>query len=614
MLQTLRSSAKYIFWFIALAFIGSFLLLETSGLLGVTGVTASTPIAEVNGTEIPYNTWLASYQNQVDAASQRQGRALTLDEIEQVKNEAYNQLVSEVLLEQEYTRRGITVTDEEIRQAALYLPPPQLMQNPELQTEGRFDQEKYQRLLRSPTARQSGLLVNLENYYRSELPKQKLFEQIATDVYVTDSRLWGIWQDSHDSARVSYIALRPETVTDSVPVSDAEIRAYFDKHRKQFERPGRAAVSFITLNRVVTAADSAAVRDRLLRLRSEIVSGARTFEDVARESSADSGSAVDGGNLGSGTRGRFVPDFERAAYALRPGQISDIVETQFGYHLIKVDSRKGDTLSLRHILLRIQQIDSTAVALDRRADSLLALVGGSDRAGARFDSIAKRFGLPVMRAVAFEGEPLQHGGRQIPSVSAWAFTARPGEISDLIDSEDAYYLARLDTLVEGGEPKLNDVRADVRRAVEREKRVELLIPRARDIAQAAVATSLESAALSKGATVTQSPWFNRIAFVPGIGQFNEAIGAAFTLPVGAVSEPIKTRTGVFIIRVDERKLASRSEWEAQKAQQREQLLQGLRQQRVQLFIDNLRKAAKIDDRRKEFEAAARESAAAAETN
>ena len=261
MLQTLRSSAKYIFWFIALAFIGGFLLYETSGLIGAGGVTATTPIAKVNGTEITYNTWLASYQNQVQVASQQQGRSLSLDEIEKVKEQAYNQLVSEVLLAQEYKRRGITVTDDEIRQAALYLPPPQLMQNPELQTEGQFDPDKYQRLLKSPTARQSGLLVNLENYYRSELPKQKLFEQIATDVYVTDSRLWGIWQDSHDSARVSYVALRPETVTDSVVVSDDEIRAYFETHRKQFDRPGRAAVSVIEVPRVVTAADTAAVRD-----------------------------------------------------------------------------------------------------------------------------------------------------------------------------------------------------------------------------------------------------------------------------------------------------------------------------------------------------------------
>jgi len=604
LLQTLRSSAKYIFWFIALAFIGGFLLYETSGLMGGNRITAATPVATVNGVDIPYNAWLASYQGQVQAATQRQGRSLTLDEIERIKDEAHSQMISEVLLQQEYKRRGIVVTDDEIRQAAQYMPPQQLMQSPELQTEGQFDPEKYQRLLRSPTARQSGLLVNLENYYRTELPKQKLFEQIASDVYVTDTRLWGIWQDSHDSARVSYVALRPETVTDSVPVSDDEVRAYFEKHRKQFERPGRAAVSLITLPRAVTPFDSAAVRARLLQLRAEIASGARKFEDVAKEASTDSVSAVDGGSLGSGVRGRFVPEFEQAAWALKPGELSQPVLTQFGYHLIKVDSKKGDTIAIRHILLRVQQSDSTAVAVDRRADSLLAAVSG-DRKATLFDSAAKRFGLPVVRLVAFEGQALQQGVKYIPSVSAWAFTAQPGEVSDLIDGDDAYYLARLDTLVPGGEPKLETVKADVRRAVAREKKVDKLIPRAKELADAAVRGTLESAAVSKGASFSQTPLFNRVSFVPGVGQFSEVIGASFTLPVGSVSSPIKTRTGVYVIRVDERRNASRTVWEAQKEQQRQQLLQGLRQQRVQVFIDNLRKSARIVDRRKEFEAAAR---------
>ena len=604
MLQTLRSSAKYIFWFIALSFIGGFLLYETSGLMGGSRITAATPVATVNGTDIPYNAWLASYQAQVQGRTQQLGRSLTLDEVEKVKDETYNQLVSEVLLEQEYKRRGIAVTDDEIRQAAMYMPPQQLMQNPELQTEGQFDPEKYQRLLRSPTARQSGLLVNLENYYRTELPKQKLFEQVASDVYVTDTRLWGIWQDSHDSARVSYVALRPETVTDSVPVSDDEIKAYFEKHRKQFARPGRAAVSLITLPRSVTPFDSAAVLTRLRQLRAEIASGKRTFEDVAKEASADSVSAVDGGSLGSGVRGRFVPDFEKAAYALKPGELSQPVLTQFGYHLIKVDSRKGDTIAIRHILLKVQQSDSSAVAVDRRADSLLASITGDNKAK-RFDEAAAKFGLPIVRLVAFEGEPLQQGVKYIPSVSAWAFSAQPGEVSDLIDADDAYYLARLDTLVPGGEPKLETVKADVRRAVAREKKVDKLIPRAKEIADAAVRSGLEAAALAKGATFSQTPLFNRVAFVPGVGQFSEVIGASFALPVGSVSAPIKTRTGVFVIRVDERRDASRPAWEAQKEQQRTQLLQGLRQQRVQVFIDNLRKSARIVDRRKEFEAAAR---------
>jgi hypothetical protein len=82
LLQTLRSSAKYIFWFILLAFIVGFLLLVTSGLIGANQITASTPVASVNGVDIPYNAWLANYQAAIQGETQRQGRSLTLDEIE----------------------------------------------------------------------------------------------------------------------------------------------------------------------------------------------------------------------------------------------------------------------------------------------------------------------------------------------------------------------------------------------------------------------------------------------------------------------------------------------------------------------------------------------------
>src|SRR5438270_281136 len=81
--------------------------------------------------------------------------------------------------------------------------------------------------LQSPLAKQQGILLQLEQYYRTEIPKEKLFDQIAGDVYVSDAELWRRWQDSHDSAEVSFVAFEPERISDSaVKVSDDEIRAY----------------------------------------------------------------------------------------------------------------------------------------------------------------------------------------------------------------------------------------------------------------------------------------------------------------------------------------------------------------------------------------------------
>ena len=603
----MRASAKYIWIFIVILFVGGFLLAQTSGLLGRAPVTSTTAVAKVNGEDILATTWYATTQNLEQEATQRSKASLSLDERQRLMDQAYDQLVADALLRQEYRRRGITVSDDEILQAARYSPPPQLMQSPDLQTEGQFDPAKYQRFLSSPLAKQQGLLYQLEQYYRTEIPKEKLFDQIASDVYVSEEQLWRRYQDAHDSAQVTFVAFEPERISDSaVRVSDDEVRAYYDTHKNRFERSGTAKVSILIIPRVVTAGDSAAVRAHAVALRSKIIGGEK-FEDVARAESADSGSAVNGGDLGKGPKGRFVAPFETAAYALKPGEISPPVLTQFGYHLIRVDTRKGDTLSLHHILLPIQQGDSAAARTDRRADSLARMAASADQP-AKFDSAARALQIPVLKANVIEGNPLTVNGQFIPSVGPWAFQgAVRGETSELFDAEDGYYLARLDSITHGGTLSLDDAKRDIRTYLLRQKKIDALMPQATNYAKVAAASSLEQAAKLMGMAVITPKPFTRVTGAPELAQAPEAVGAAFSLPLRALSAPIRSTGGVVVERVDSRTPASRTAFDAQKDQLRGQAVQQLRQQRVREFLNNLKAVAKIDDRRKQVESSARRS-------
>lgn len=381
MLQSMRSAAKYIWVILFVLFVGGFLFYESSGLFGRGPNTSSTVVATVNGRDIPLTVWLEAVRRREQEASQRLGRQLTLDEEEQLKQDVFNQLVSEILLEQEYARRNIHVSDAEVIDAARGSPPPEFLQAPELQTDGHFDEAKYQRFLSSPMARAQGVLSGLEALYRSEIPREKLFEQVASDVYLTDDQLWNIWRDTHDSAQMSWVAFRPDMIPDSsVAVSDAEMRQYYDTHHDALARKGTAVLSLLTIPRAITAADSAAVRKHILELRDQISHGA-SFADVAKRESADSASAVNGGSLGWSKRGRLVPIFEQTAWALKPGQLSDPVLTPYGYHLIRLDDRKGDSALVSHILLRIQQSDSTAARTNARADSLEKFAAQTDQSG-----------------------------------------------------------------------------------------------------------------------------------------------------------------------------------------------------------------------------------------
>lgn len=600
MLQSMRASAKYIFWFLLIAFVGGFLLAETSGLLGVAQITNTTPVAVVNGREIPYLAWQQRVQNAVTQL-QQQGRTVSQDEVRALENQTFDEMVAEVLLEQEYERRGIAVSDDEIKMFAQQAPPRWILENPDLTTEGRFDPAKYQRLLASPQARQSGLLIALEQYYRTEIPRAKLFDQVTTSVYVTDQELWRTWQDLNDTAQVSFVAFRPAAdLKPDASIPDSELRRYWERHKAELKQPGRAVLSIVEIRREVTAADSAATRARAERLRQEIAGGAK-FEDVARRESADSISAAQGGDLGRGGRGRFVPEFERAAYALQPGQLSAPVETPFGVHLIRVDAKQGDTLAVRHILLPFRQSDSSAVRIDRRADELSRLASQATEP-AKFDSAARRMQLPVRKVVAVEGEPAVVEGRVVPSVSAWAFSgARVGESSDLFDSEEGYVLARIDSLREGsGEDDFGAAKEEVRRRVTLERALDKLMPQAQQLAQAAAASSLEQAAQQRRLTVEKSEPFTRASGAPGVGRLNEAVGAAFGLPVGTVGAPVKTDESVVVMRVDRRVEADRKAWEGMKAIVRQQRLQQLREQRLQLFMQDLRRSADVEDRRRQI--------------
>jgi parvulin-like peptidyl-prolyl isomerase len=308
-----------------------------------------------------------------------------------------------------------------------------------------------------------------------------------------------------------------------------------------------------------------------------------------------------------GTRGKGTLDksLETAAFALKVGEVSQPVLAPDGFHLLKVDAKKGDSVTIRHILIRPAQSDSNATLTDRRADALSRIAASATDAQ-RFDSAAKELQLTPETAQVVEGQPLFTGFGIAAGVSAWAFGGvRPGETSDLFDTDEAYFLARLDSIVEGGQAPFEEVQHDIRGLLMRRKKVELMATQARAFSERAKAASLETAGKERDYTITKSNMFARATFVPGLGRLNPAIGAAFSLPIGAISEPIATDDGVFVIRVDRRTEASRDAFEAQKVVQRANAMRVLQEARIREFMEGLREGADIKDRRKQLNAAQR---------
>ncbi|MEO7217243.1 MAG: peptidyl-prolyl cis-trans isomerase, partial [Gemmatimonadaceae bacterium] len=435
------------------------------------------------------------------------------------------------------------------------------------------------------------------------IPKQKLYQQVTSGLWISDGMLWLNYRDANDSASISYATFTPtDADIAAASVSDAEIRAYYDAHKDEMVRKGHGRVTVAEIPRTITAADSAAVLQHARAIRDSIINGAK-FEDMAKAESTDSASAVRGGDLGKGLKGRFVPAFDNAAANLKPGEMSQPILTQFGYHIIRLDSRNGDTLALHHILLRIAQSDSSADRTDRLADTLSTMTASAETPE-KFDAAVKRLGLKPFTTDVTEGQPLVYNGRSIPSVSAWAFgSAKVGESSDLFDNDGGYYIARLESLTPGGTPSLQASKNDIKALLARKKAIEKLADPAHKLAVVASAGGLEKAGQLLHTPVAKTDAFTRVSGLPNVPSSARIVGAAFALPVGTVSEPIVTDDAVYVIAVDRRVDADRKTFDAQKDQLRAQYMNSMQQSRIQEFVANLKSAAKITDRRKEIEAA-----------
>src|SRR5712671_312078 len=281
-LRQLRSHMQWIFFVLVVVPFVAWMVFGVGGLTGIGG-ERSNVVLRVNRTEYP----VTEYQQRVQLASeqyrQQYGTApLTKEEDRQLQDQVINQMIQDALLEQEYNRLGIRVSDDEIIAMAHNSPLPEVTRDPQFQTDGQFDIRKWQQFLSTTTDR--NLLLQIESVYRQQIPRIKLFEYLASDLYIPDAKLWRLYKDQHDSVRVTSLIVSPYTITDSIPVSDAELRSYIEKHPDDFKRSGVAYVRFITIPRLPNAADSAAAQAHVARVRSELARGAK-FEDVARRES-----------------------------------------------------------------------------------------------------------------------------------------------------------------------------------------------------------------------------------------------------------------------------------------------------------------------------------------
>jgi peptidyl-prolyl cis-trans isomerase D len=469
------------------------------GMGGIVGGEKAQFVVRVNNQAVApaefiraYNNMLRLYQSVYkDNFKPELVKALDL------KNKAVDQLIQANLMRQEAKRVGLSVDDAEVRDSIANLQA--------FQDDGRFNKQLYLRVLQanriSPgefeDSEQEELLVKklqdlilagvpvseaeVLDRYRADNQKVNLrfikLEAVSfiPEVQLTDQDVQAYYDKNReafrepDRVRIEYVLYTPDKFTGEVQASDAEVQEYYDEHIAEYEKAEQVHARHILFRSApkATAEEKAKVRKRAEEVLAKVKAGG-DFAALAKQYSEDS-SAAQGGDLGSFTRGKMVPPFEHAAFSLAPGETSDLVESSFGLHIIKVESKEAaHTQPLDEV--RAQVVDKLKQGEARklaraRTEADRAKVAGGDALA----SVAQAAGLSVATPGPFAQTDVIAGLGRNPELSNAAFATATGEVGPVVDAPNGFIVFRVAEKLAAHVPEVSAIRERVETAVRNER-------------------------------------------------------------------------------------------------------------------------------------------------
>ena len=602
-MQAFRNAAKPVVYLITITFL-SWMILDLSGITGKGGFLTQTSVGSVNGESVDVRAYQAAVQSALTQRQQATGGTLSLEETEQVRNQVWDNFVETTVIGDQIKKNHISTSPDEITEWIKNIPPSEIQALPEFQTAGKFDLGKYQRWLAGPVGQQ--YVPTMEAQAREQILRNKLFIAVTADVYLSDAALWQKYRDQNERVKISLTPIIGKNIIpdSALSVSTADIEQYYQAHKAEFSRPRTAFMSFVAVPRRVDASDSAAALARAKQVHDDLVGG-QAFEDVAKRESADTATAAKGGDLGELTRdsARLDPAVVKVIFSLPVNTVSEPVLTAAGYELVQVtkktaDKKAGDKVAARHILIPIELAGAHREKVDAETYSLQRLAAERLIPDA-LDTVARALKLPIgSTGPVASGSRVELRPYVIPDAGVWAFQAKVGETSPVIDGEVASYVFRLDSLQEAGIPQLVQVHDAVAAKVREQKKEEQAKLVAQDLIRR-VKTGASLADASKALKLPNREFDPFPRTSPPLAS-PQIVGAAFGLPEGTLSGVIDTPEGLYVIRVLQHIPADSQAFAKNKAQIQADMIRSVRQERVQEYLADLRASAQIKDRRNDI--------------
>src|SRR6266478_1171018 len=516
------------------------------------------------------------------------------------------QLVFQKEIEYEAKRLGITVSDQEradrIRQ---FLPTA-------------FNGTTFVGMDRYSAEVQQGFQLTVaafEELIRQGLLEEKFRKLVTDGISVGPVELQDEFLYKNEKVKLDYALIKPEDLEAKVSPDEAEIRAAYEKNKSKYQVPERRVVRYALVD-VNQIRQNLPITDDQLKLQyqaniqqyqvpnrvhvehilfmtvrkkaEDVLRQARKgakFEDLAKKYSEDPGTKDKGGDLGWIVQKQTVPEFEKTAFSLSPGQISDLVHTQYGFHIIKVlEKETAHTKSFEEVResLRTPLLLSLAdKQASTTADQLSAAIHQSNKIS--LDDLAKQHHLTVGETRAISAtDPLLELGNSQETKDA-IFRLRTGELSLPVRTDRGYVVLSLKDVQPAHQGSLEEVRDRVLNDLKREKSIELARSRAEELAKRAKSgEKFDAAATALGLEAKTSEFFARNGSIPGAAS-GKQLSAAFNLKPGDVAAPLSLGQNWLVYRVMEKEEPNQANFETQKKQLSEEVLQSKRSLAFEAF-------------------------------
>lgn len=627
MLSFMRKNAKS--WIVKLLF--GIIIIVFVFFYGYSGTRnkKDTVLASVGDKKITIAEYQEEYKNQLQFYRSIYQGKITDEMIRQMglKQKALENLIDREILLQEAERGNIQASPEEIRKS--------IMESPVFQENGAFSQKNYERALRY-----YGLsMADYEQSQGKGLIIKKLQDLVKSAARVSDKEIRERFLSENEKLKIEYLSFSPDQIKEKPQVSEKEIESYYKKHAEEFRVPELVKCNYIIFspqefeNKVVVQSvdlkayyqmdterfvepkkvkarhillkvaktdppeKEQAVKKRAEELLQKLKNG-EDFAKLAEKNSEDPGSAAKGGDLGYFKQGDMVKPFEEAAFALKPGELSALVRTPYGFHIIRVeDVKEAHTKTFEEVKgileKELRQEEAKKIARDEANRAFNRLFKSKD-----IEDYAKKNSLALKQTdyFSFGKGPEDNEGKN--TFSDAAFSVAKGDLAPIFSLGQSYVLLKVADKKASAIPPVKDVSESIRSIIEREKKTALAKERAEKMLAQLKAGKTDWAAAAKENKLeikTAKEFIRQGDFIPEFGKAPALKDAAFALSEKKPypDKVFDTDKGIVIIKFKERQVPGQEEFQKQKERLEKQVVQMKKEDLFNQFLERLKAKVEI---------------------